>query len=101
MTYSYYYKNDFLNFLNDENKNLDSINLSSPFSLIVLNSSSLTFSVIKKLWNHAIFTVCADGGANHLYNSCIEFNEDKLKFIPDYIVGDLDSIRTEVKDFYR
>lgn len=99
MSQVYYHKNDFLTFLSD--KNTDSISLTSPFSLIILNSSSSSFSLVKKLWNLASFTVCADGGANHLYNSCIENNEDKQKFIPNYIIGDFDSIEPDIKEFYR
>ncbi|MCL4549898.1 MAG: thiamine diphosphokinase [Bacteroidetes bacterium] len=35
--------------------------------------------------------ICADGGANSAF---------KLEFIPDYIIGDLDSIRPEIYDYY-
>lgn len=35
--------------------------------------------------------ICADGGANSAY---------KLKIIPNIIIGDLDSIKPEVKEFY-
>ena len=35
--------------------------------------------------------ICADGGANNAY---------KLKLNPDYIIGDLDSIKTKVREYY-
>ncbi|MGD8780141.1 MAG: thiamine diphosphokinase [Ignavibacteria bacterium] len=35
--------------------------------------------------------ICADGGANNAYN---------LKLNPDYIIGDLDSIKDKVKQYY-
>ncbi len=45
---------------------------------------------LKKLGFEDIF--CADGGANNLY---------KLKINPLYIIGDLDSIKPEVLEFYK
>jgi len=36
--------------------------------------------------------ICADGGANYTF---------KNKIIPDYIIGDLDSINKEVYDYYQ
>ncbi|WP_195250799.1 thiamine diphosphokinase [Romboutsia sp. 1001713B170207_170306_H8] len=38
------------------------------------------------------FIICADGGANHLYN---------MGVIPDYIIGDLDSAKSDIVDYYR
>lgn len=35
--------------------------------------------------------LCADGGANYAY---------LLNIIPDYIIGDMDSIKAEVRDYY-
>ncbi|TPX64556.1 thiamine diphosphokinase [Spizellomyces sp. 'palustris'] len=42
---------------------------------------------------------CADGGANRLYHA-FEDNEERERYIPDYICGDFDSIDTAVKDWY-
>ncbi|NLB89320.1 MAG: thiamine diphosphokinase [Syntrophomonadaceae bacterium] len=39
----------------------------------------------------ADIVLCADGGANYAY---------LMELIPDYIIGDMDSISSEVKDFY-
>ena len=38
------------------------------------------------------YIICADGGANHTY---------KMGIIPDYIIGDLDSVEKEVVEYYR
>src|SRR5690554_5382413 len=35
--------------------------------------------------------LCADGGANYAY---------LMELIPDYIIGDMDSINSEVREFY-
>lgn len=40
--------------------------------------------------------ILADGGANHFYKSKLKYNE-KIRFI----AGDLDSLRPEVKEFYK
>ncbi|MDR1774037.1 MAG: thiamine diphosphokinase [Clostridioides sp.] len=46
-------------------------------------------SIIKN--NHYDYIICADGGANHAY---------KMDIIPDYIIGDLDSVEEDVKNYY-
>ena len=51
------------------------------------------------LWNSFECKICADGGANRLFDQ-LEVEKRPL-FIPNFIVGDLDSVRDEVKQFYR
>jgi len=63
--------------------------------LVILNSPiekppSLSFQT---LWKSSLFRVCADGGANRLYDA-------SNKLIPDAIRGDLDSLRQDVRDYY-
>ncbi|KAJ3413488.1 hypothetical protein HDV05_007933 [Chytridiales sp. JEL 0842] len=43
--------------------------------------------------------LCADGGANRLYDG-LKNREERLEFLPDEIRGDLDSLRTDVRQFY-
>ncbi|KAF8980350.1 hypothetical protein BGZ46_004314, partial [Entomortierella lignicola] len=43
--------------------------------------------------------LCADGGANRLYD-LLKTDEERIKYLPNYIRGDLDSLREPVKQFY-
>eukprot|EP00958_Prasinococcus_capsulatus_P023592 scaffold3551_cov408-Prasinococcus_capsulatus_cf.AAC.19 len=53
--------------------------------------------------------LCADGGANHLYDEICAIvgcrEEDaadvRRRYVPDIIKGDLDSLRPEVREFYQ
>ncbi|SCU88554.1 LANO_0D02432g1_1 [Lachancea nothofagi CBS 11611] len=68
-------------------------------ALLILNQKITVECVFEKLWANYNLHVCADGGANQLYE---HFHEEELrsKYVPDYIIGDLDSIRDEVLNFY-
>ncbi|KAK2990616.1 hypothetical protein RJ640_019896 [Escallonia rubra] len=58
------------------------------YALVLLNQRLPRFTPL--LWKHAQLRLCADGGANRLFD----------EYKPDVIKGDMDSIRTEVLDFY-
>lgn len=66
--------------------------------LVILNSDSFNSKLTASMWGKCDIKVCADGGANRLFDSLTP--ENRTTCIPDYIVGDLDSLRSEVKDFY-
>lgn len=74
------------------------------YALIVLNQHLPRFTPL--LWEHAQFRICADGGANRLYDELPSFfpDEDVLsirkKYKPDVIKGDMDSVRGDVRNFY-
>ncbi|KAJ4783345.1 thiamine pyrophosphokinase 1 [Rhynchospora pubera] len=74
------------------------------YAVIVLNQRLPRFAPL--LWNRAQLRVCADGGANRVYDDMPELFPDqdpqevRLRYTPDVIKGDLDSIRDDVKDFY-
>eukprot|EP00250_Pteridium_aquilinum_P009783 c18933_g1_i1 orf=241-1098(-) len=76
----------------------------SDYALVVLNYRMPLITL--PLWSKASFRICADGGANQLYDclpkmlSCDDPVEVRIKYKPDVIKGDLDSIRPEVKTFY-
>ncbi|KAL8006698.1 putative vacuolar protein sorting-associated protein [Plasmopara halstedii] len=60
-----------------------------------LHSSTLFWN----LWSNAQLTVCADGGANRLYDRSVALNVHH-QVAPLYIKGDLDSLRSDVRDFF-
>ena len=66
--------------------------------LVILNSDSFCVKLTKNMWGKCEIKVCADGGANRLYDSLSD--GDRGDYIPQYIVGDLDSLRSEVRHFY-
>jgi len=65
---------------------------SSGAALVVLNTE-FSGTLLRMLWRSTSLRVCADGGANRLYDLARDL-------VPDAIVGDLDSVRSEVRSFY-
>jgi len=91
------------------------------------SSSSTKNDVFEHLWNQSTYRVCADGGANRLYDYCScqqrqeqqeqqsssslplplsdHDDQDNNSFdsvwLPNLITGDLDSLRPAVRDFYQ
>lgn len=61
--------------------------------IILANGKPPQKQLVKYLINKGYSTViCADGGANHAH---------KMKLVPDFIIGDLDSISENVYNFYK
>ena len=75
--------------------------LISANHLIILNSESFNAKIAFDVWNSCGVKICADGGANRLYDSFFANTDERSLYIPKYIVGDLDSVREEVVDYYR
>ncbi|XP_030462766.1 thiamine pyrophosphokinase 1 isoform X1 [Syzygium oleosum] len=75
------------------------------YALVLLNQRLPRFTPL--LWKHARIRMCADGGANRVYDDMPGLlpHEDAVavrnRYKPEVIKGDMDSIRTEVMDFYR
>lgn len=80
-------------------------------AVLVLNASHSSWCVTKEgerlhcsalfwnLWSSAQLTVCADGGANRLYDRCVTLNVQH-QVVPHFIKGDLDSLRPDVREFF-
>ncbi|CAL4976366.1 unnamed protein product [Urochloa decumbens] len=74
------------------------------YALVVLNQH-LPRSM-PRLWSHANLRICADGGANRIFDEMFQMTNDedekatRNRYIPEIIEGDMDSIRPEVKLFY-
>ncbi|KAG2322542.1 hypothetical protein Bca52824_015755 [Brassica carinata] len=77
---------------------------STKYAIVVLNQKLPRFTPL--LWEHAKLRLCADGGANRIYDELPLFfpHEDALlirnRYKPDVIKGDMDSIRPDVLHFY-
>lgn len=101
--------NDFLKFLSpkypvDDTDDITTINHNDKTtrnrSLVIINSAvPHLHHVIPRLWSRFRYTLCADGGANRLFAGLSV--DERARYIPDYIVGDLDSLEADVSEFYR
>ena len=73
-------------------------------ALIVLNSplSTPPSPLFQRLWNIASGRICADGGANRLYQSTKDLTDTHQQnlYIPNIIRGELDSLKPHVRDYY-
>lgn len=78
------------------------MNTTDRIAIIILNSpiQKPPSPLFWKLWNMADYRVCADGGANRLYDATVDMVVDNMNIIPTTIRGDLDSIRDDVKEYY-
>ncbi|OQR97270.1 thiamin pyrophosphokinase [Achlya hypogyna] len=65
----------------------------TPLALVIVNGVGFVPG-FAALWPRATVTICADGGANKLHDVW------KAKFVPQYVKGDLDSLRPEVADYF-
>ena len=71
----------------------------SPYALLILNQP-INEHALKAVINEAKLIVCADGGANRLFDLSQKSNADFSHVKVSAIVGDLDSIRPEVEDHF-
>lgn len=81
-----------------------------PTALIILNTpisksaNGDLSSALNVLWRKSSFRVCADGGANRLFDVSAGNASDETIFdtnyLPDLITGDLDSLFPNVREYY-
>jgi thiamine pyrophosphokinase len=75
-------------------------------ALIVLNApiAKPPSPLFRKLWRLSQYTVCADGGANRLYDAAAAApppsSQQRDDYVPHLITGDLDSLRQRVRSYY-
>ncbi|CAJ2632032.1 unnamed protein product [Trifolium pratense] len=85
------------NFLLPPSDNNSSVSL--KYALVILNQNLPKFTPL--LWDHAHIRVCADGGANRVFDEMplcfpkLNPSNVRTRYKPDAIKGDMDSIRTE------
>ncbi|GAA5997407.1 thiamine diphosphokinase [Rhodotorula paludigena] len=81
-------------------------------ALLILNSPLPLQPIFRRLWAAASVRFCADGGANRLYDRFVkgkdraeegwdaELDADEDSWLPDLVLGDLDSLRDDVRRYY-
>ena len=95
------HNNEFLRSINQPITQSLRPSLTSSYIMIYLNSPDIiSGDFLKKLWNYCEIVICADGGANRLHEQTIGF-ENKELYIPNYITGDLDSLKPDIHEYYR
>ena len=89
-------------------QNDDAERSSDPFGIVLLNTEpgcpllaagSPSAEALAALWPAAAVVAVADGAANHLYDAAPD-DAHRSAQLPHFIVGDLDSVRPEVLDYY-
>jgi len=68
-------------------------------ALIILNQPITKENEAKlmKLWSNSTVKFCVDGGTNRLFDWC---EEKGLDYVPEYICGDLDSVKESILNYY-
>ncbi|CCH46111.1 Thiamine pyrophosphokinase [Wickerhamomyces ciferrii] len=85
--------------------NAHTIDITSVFkpsnhsALLILNQP-ISVPNFKQLWSHYKLKICGDGGANRLYEY-FDADSEREQYLPHFIVGDLDSLRDDVRDWYQ
>ena len=83
-------------------------------ALIILNQP-FSKPLLTRLWHASDWRCCADGGANRLYDLpgrpltedlpasmrlILQYAQVSEQYIPDLVKGDLDSLRSDVRQYY-
>ncbi|KAF2732154.1 thiamine pyrophosphokinase-like protein 1 [Polyplosphaeria fusca] len=69
--------------------------------LLILNQPITDFDTFSRLWSRSGYRICADGGANRLYDIFEgELKSRRGNYVPSAVHGDLDSLRDNVRLYY-
>ncbi|KAH7128787.1 thiamine pyrophosphokinase-like protein 1 [Dendryphion nanum] len=70
--------------------------------LLILNQPIASFALFSRLWKHSRYRICADGGANRLFDMFTGAASESRRadYLPGSIHGDLDSLRDDVRGYY-
>ncbi|KAF2010351.1 thiamine pyrophosphokinase [Aaosphaeria arxii CBS 175.79] len=72
--------------------------------LLILNQPIASVDLLSRLWARSRYRICADGGANRLYDLFSGggplLEARRAEFIPTCVHGDFDSLREDVKSYY-
>ncbi|TID21053.1 hypothetical protein CANINC_003548 [Pichia inconspicua] len=76
-------------------KNNNSLNSETETNILLILNQKINIHplLFKNIWNSSTLRICADGGLDRL-------NEYNDSYIPDYVVGDLDSVTNRNLNFY-
>ena len=82
----------------------------APAALIILNTPITSSNpalddlsgALGVLWKASSYRVCADGGANRLFEATVQdaSRVSNTEYLPDLITGDLDSLFPHVREHY-
>lgn len=71
-------------------------------SVLLLLNTPINSINLPQLWNNTEFHICADGAANRLYDyTHANDNLNAADYIPQFIVGDCDSLDSDVEIYYK
>ncbi|WOO76569.1 thiamine pyrophosphokinase 1 [Vanrija pseudolonga] len=68
------------------------------YAMIILNQQITRRDTLYRAWAASTVRLCADGGANRLYDALDA--EERAIMLPTMIKGDLDSLRSDVRAYY-
>ena len=70
---------------------------------MILNTQILNEKHLLNLWNNASYKITVDGGTNRWYKIANNYENipETTQIIPDLISGDLDSIDSDVLNFFK
>ena len=72
----------------------------ATYRALIMVNYELPRPLLERLWFNTTMRVCADGAINRLYET-FDTDEERARFIPEYVRGDLDSVDAKVLGYYQ